>query len=121
MIEKFFIGFLFLSFTAFSQLVTYDTIVEIKENQIGVYDTIVYIKKHVEVKVEVLVIDTVKAGKWACDVQLGTGILQNKPIVFSPNRRFSLLHTLHRQVAEYSLKLLLLMHIEFHQKRNNRL
>ena len=85
MIEKFFIGFLFLSFSAWSQVVTYDTIVEIKENQTGVYDTIVYIKKHVEVKVEVLVIDTVKAGKWACDIQLGTGILQNKPIIFSPN------------------------------------
>lgn len=55
MIEKFFIGFLFLSFSAWSQVVTYDTIVEIKENQTGVYDTIVYIKKHVEVKVEVLV------------------------------------------------------------------
>ena len=35
MIEKFFIGFLFLSFSAWSQVVTYDTIVEIKENQTG--------------------------------------------------------------------------------------
>jgi len=55
-----------------SQVVTYDTIIEIKEIKKGVFDTLLYVKKHVEIKEEVVIVDTLRGYQWAFDFYAGT-------------------------------------------------
>lgn len=66
------------SLVSWSQTVTYDTIVEVKEVEIGVFDTIYYVKKHVQLNRELVVVDTVRGNQWAIDTYGGTPLLSNK-------------------------------------------
>lgn len=71
-----------ISATVWSQTVTYDTIVEIKEVDVGIYDTILYVKKHVQINEEVVVVDTVSGDKRAFDAYTGM-LLTSSAIVYS--------------------------------------
>jgi hypothetical protein len=74
-----------MSLAVCSQTVTYDTIVEIKELDKGVFDTILYVKKHVQIKKEVVVVDTVEGYKWAFDTYGGTATEGFKVHYTAPN------------------------------------
>jgi hypothetical protein len=85
------LGFLlcFMSFTSWSQIVTYDTIVEIKEVDIGIFDTIMYVKKHVEIKEKVVVVDTVRGDQWAFGSYGGIPLLSSKALYIAPDLTFN--------------------------------
>ena len=69
-----FLSLCFTFFTSFSQTVTYDTIVEVTEVELGVFDTIYYVKKHVQFNEELVVVDTVRGNQWAVDIYGGMPI-----------------------------------------------
>ncbi len=78
-----------MSMTSWSQSVTYDTIVEIKEVDIGIFDTILYVKKHVEIKQEFTVVDTVRGHQWAFDVYGGIALMGSNEIYTEPYLTFN--------------------------------
>jgi hypothetical protein len=78
-----------MSLTTLSQTVTYDTIVEIKEVDAGIFDTILFVKKHVQIKKEVVVVDTVRGNRWAFDAYIGVALLRNKAIYTEPDLTFN--------------------------------
>jgi len=67
-----------VSLTTWSQTVSYDTIVEVKEVDTGVFDTIYYVKKHVQFNEELVVVDTVRGNQWAIDAYGGTTLWSSK-------------------------------------------
>lgn len=78
-----------ISMTMWSQGVTYDTIVEIKEVDKGIFDTILYVKKHVEIKKEVLVVDTVEGYRWAFGAYGGMALYSSEEIYTEPDLTFN--------------------------------
>lgn len=77
------------SLTTWSQTVTYDTIVEVKEIDIGVFDTILYVKKHVQIQEEFTVVDTVRGNQWAVDAYGGMSLMGNDAIYTEPDLTFN--------------------------------
>lgn len=78
-----------ISLTTWSQTVTYDTIVEVKEIDIGIFDTILYVKKHVQINEEFTVVDTVRGNQWAFDAYGGIALLGSKEIYTEPYLTFN--------------------------------
>ena len=54
------LGFLlcFVSLMSWSQTITYDTIIEVKEVDTGIFDTIYYVQKHIQISEEFVVVDS---------------------------------------------------------------
>lgn len=70
------LGFLFcfVSLMSWSQTITYDTIIEVKEVDTGIFDTIYYVQKHIQISEEYVVVDTVRGNQWAVDIYGGASV-----------------------------------------------
>ena len=79
--------FTFLSISSWSQTITYDTIMEVKEVD-GYLDTIYYVKQHVQINKEFVVVDTVRGNQWAFDVYFGTLLLAGDCPYTEPNLKY---------------------------------
>ncbi len=68
-----------------SQTITYDTLVEVKEVDTGIFDTIYYVKKHIQINEKFVVVDTVRGNQWAVDAYGGVTLLASKTRFTAPD------------------------------------